>query len=234
MRVWIVVAWLFVGLAGVVFHLGPGRELEKNDLLNANVTRARLNVETEKWGDAIDSFDEAIAGLSEQQLELQRQLRLEKAKAQMMDTQLPEARLALDALMQELVDSGEGQTKIAEETRLALASAQYYVTWLMRLEGVGREEWEPEVEAARQNYRILSEMADESGDADVAEKRREDLEATVRLARMDLTELQALPLPSQCQGCKSGKCRGKKPGKPKEGPPKQGATFQKPSEHNGS
>lgn len=234
MRIWMVVAWLFVGLAGVVFHLGPGRELEKNDVLNANVTRARLNVETENWGEAIDSFDQAIAGLSEQHLDMQRQLRLEKAKAQMMDSQLPEARLALDALMQELMEAGAGETKIAQETRLALASAQYYVTWLMRLEGVGREEWEPEVEAARQNYRILSEMADQSGDADVAEKRREDLEAAVRLARMDLTDLQALPLPCQCKGCKSGKCRGKKPGKPKEGPPNQGASFAKPNEHDGS
>ncbi|MDP1560910.1 MAG: hypothetical protein Q8M16_05900 [Pirellulaceae bacterium] len=234
MRVWVVVAWLFVGLAGVVFHLGPGRELEKNDGLNANLTRARLNVETENWGEAIDSFDQAIAGLSEQQLDMHRQLRLEKAKAQMMDSQLPEARLALDALMQEIMEGGAGETKIAQETRLALASAQYYVTWLMRLEGVGREEWEPEVEAARQNYRILSEMADKSGDADVAGKRREDLEAAVRLARMDLTDLQALPLPCQCKGCKSGKCRGKKPGKPKEGPPKQGASFAKPNDDNGS
>lgn len=234
MRVWLIVAWLFVGLAGLVFHLGPGRELEKNDVLNANVTRARLNVESENWSDAIESFDEAISGLAEKQIELQYQLRLEKAKAQMMDSQLPEARLALESLMQEITDSGAGQSKIAHETRLALASSQYYVTWLMRLEGVGREEWEPEVEAARQNYRILSEMADQSGDSGLSEKRREDLEAAVRLARMDLTDLQALTLPSQCKNCKSGKCRGKKPGKPKDGPPNQGATFQKPNELHGS
>jgi hypothetical protein len=234
MRVWLIVTWLFVGLAGLVFHLGPGRELEKNDVLNSNVTQARLNVEGENWGQAIESFDAAIAGLSETQTDLQRQLRLEKAKAQMMDTQLPEARLALESLMQEIMDSGAGESKLAQETRLALASSQYYVTWLMRLEGVGRDEWEPEIEAARQNYRILSEIAEQEADASDAEKRREDLEAAVRLARMDLTELQALPLPSQCKGCKSGKCRGKRPGKPKEGPPNQGATFQKPNEQHGS
>jgi hypothetical protein len=234
MRVWLVVAWLFVGLAGLIFHLGPGRELEKNDVLNANVTQARLNVEAENWNEAINSFDAAIAGLTDEQVALQQQLRLEKAKAQMMDSQLPEARLALESLLTEVTENGDSESKLAKETRLALASAQYYVTWLMRLEGVGREEWEPEVEAARQNYRILSEMAVESGDAGAAEKRREDLEAAVRLARMDLTELQALPLPSQCKNCKSGKCRGKKPGKPKEGPPNTGATFQKPNEHDGS
>jgi len=234
MRALLVSAWLFVGLAGVIFHLGPGRELEKRDVLNRNLTQARLNVEAQQWADAIDYFDDALAGLPEKEVDLQRQLRLEKAKAQMMDSQLPEARLGLEALLDEVMDSGEVNSALAQETRLALASSQYYVTWLMRLEGVGREEWEPEIEAARQNYRILSELAEQGSDTGVADKRREDLEAAVRLARMDLSELQALPLPSQCKNCKSGKCRGKKPGKPKEGPPNTGASFQRPSEQDGS
>jgi hypothetical protein len=234
MRALLVSAWLFVGLAGLIFHLGPGRELEKQDVLNRNLTQARLNVDAQQWANAIDYFDDAIAGLSEKEVDLHRQLRLEKAKAQMMDAQLPEARLALEALLTEVMEGGNASSPLAQETRLALASSQYYVTWLMRLEGVGREEWEPEIEAARQNYRILSEMADQTSDAGNAEKRREDLEAAVRLARMDLTELQALPLPSQCKGCKSGKCRGKKPGKPKDGPPNTGASFQRPGEGDGS
>lgn len=234
MRALLVSAWLFVGLAGVIFHLGPGQELEKQDVLSRNLRQARLNVEAEKWADAIDYFDDAIAGLSDKQVDLHRQLRLEKAKAQMMDSQLPEARLALESLMDEIMESGEPTSALAQETRLALASSQYYVTWLMRLEGVGREEWEPEIEAARQNYRILSEMAEQGTDASAAEKRREDLEAAVRLARMDLSELQALPLPCQCKGCQSGKCRGKKPGKPKDGPPSTGASFPPPSEADGS
>jgi hypothetical protein len=234
MRAFLVSAWLFLGLAGMIFHLGPGQELQKQDVLNGNLRQARLNVEAENWADAIDYFDDAIAGLSENEVDLHQQLRLEKAKAQMMDSQLPEARLALEALMDEVMESGDSTSGLAQETRLALASSQYYVTWLMRLEGVGREEWEPEIEAARQNYRILSEMAEQGSDANAAEKRREDLEAAVRLARMDLSELQALPLPCQCKGCKSGKCRGKKPGKKPDGPPKTGASFQKPNEADGS
>jgi LemA protein len=50
-----------------------------------------------------------------------------------------------------------------------------------------------EVESARQNLRLLAE---DDGTSDVRGV-QEDLEATVRLARMDLTELQGLPLPSQ-------------------------------------
>ena len=64
----------------------------------------------------------------------------------------------------------------------------------MRLEGVSRAEWEPEIEAARQHYALL-----ENGAGSVADKGRYqyDLASAIRLARMDLTELQGLPLPSQ-------------------------------------
>jgi len=83
------------------------------------------------------------------------------------------------------------------ESRSALANAQYYQTWLMRLEGHPREDWEPEIEAARQNFSLLAEQAEAKGDAAGATMHEKDLESVIRLARMDLTELQGLPLPSQ-------------------------------------
>ena len=92
------------------------------------------------------------------------------------------------------------------------------MTWLMRLEGLGQDEWEPEVESARQTFKMLAEAAEKRGDAAAAAKFREDLESSVRLARMDLSELQGLNLPKQCKGCCS--CKGRKPSKAKV-PPKQ-------------
>jgi len=86
------------------------------------------------------------------------------------------------------------------------------MTWLMRLEGKPTEDWEPEIESSRQHYRLLAEKAEDSGDAKSAETRKQDLEAAIRLARMELSELQALKIPSQCKGCCSGQC--KKIGKP--------------------
>ena len=83
------------------------------------------------------------------------------------------------------------------EARSTAAIAQYYITWLMRLEGMGREEWEPEIDAARATYKLLAEQAQERGNTVEAKKHQEDLESAVRLARMDLGELQGLPLPSQ-------------------------------------
>jgi hypothetical protein len=90
----------------------------------------------------------------------------------------------------------------------------------MRLEGLGPEEWEPEIEAARQAYKLLAEDSQKRGDEPAAKKYREDLESAIRLARMDLSELQGLNLPRQCNGCCSCKGNGRKPGVAKQPPQK--------------
>ena len=71
------------------------------------------------------------------------------------------------------------------------------MTWLMRLEGQPEETWMPEIEAARQHYAQLTKDAEKLGDDKLMKTSLEDLESSIRLARMDLSELQALPLPSQ-------------------------------------
>jgi hypothetical protein len=67
----------------------------------------------------------------------------------------------------------------------------------MRLEGAPREEWEPEIEASRQNYKLLAEDPAARGDEKLAKLSCENLESAIRLERMSLTDLQGLPLPSQ-------------------------------------
>jgi hypothetical protein len=67
----------------------------------------------------------------------------------------------------------------------------------MRIEGHPREIWEPEANRARQNYQTLAENALENNMPVRAKKAKEDLEAAVRLALVDLDDLQGLPLPSQ-------------------------------------
>ncbi|MGC3971758.1 MAG: hypothetical protein QM775_31775 [Pirellulales bacterium] len=127
--------------------------------------------------------------------------------------------------------------------RQSLAVSQYYTTWLMRLEGEPPEIWEPEIESARQIHRLLAEQTEREGGAsssDAAEH-RENVEATIRLARMDLDELQALKLPSQCCNCKGGACKkaSKKPGqkpKPQANEPKdaRGASLGPPPDDGGN
>ena len=128
---------------------------------------------------------------------MRNRLRLERAKAQMLAKKLPEASGELKSLVDELSADPTADPKLLAEARSAMANSQYYMTWLMRLEGMSQDVWEPEIEAARQNYKLLAEQAEKRGDTVAITKHKEDLEAAIRLARMDLGELQGLPLPSQ-------------------------------------
>jgi hypothetical protein len=115
----------------------------------------------------------------------------------MLVEQLPVAHEELKGLVDDLTADPTADPKLLAEAQSALANSQYYLTWLMRLEGKPPEEWEPEIESARQTWRRLAEQAAADGQETEAQRCREDLEAAIRLARMDLKELQGLPLPSQ-------------------------------------
>jgi hypothetical protein len=126
-------------------------------------------------------------------------------------SKLPDAEHELESLVEEVGADANAKPSEMRATREALANAQYYTTWLMRLEGAPREEWEPKIEASRQNYKLIAEdpalkeeasaasaAAGKGGDEKVASLRAaENLEAAIRLERMSLSDLQGLPLPSQ-------------------------------------
>jgi hypothetical protein len=198
MRTLLFFLWLVVPAAGLAYHYGPGQERLQLDEAATHLEAARDLAAAEDHAGAVAEFDAALALLPAGDVEAGQRVRLERAKSQMLAKQLPEAREDLLALVDELQEeAAQGQQPDAElvrDARQTLASAHYYMTWLMRLEGQPREVWEPEIESARQNYRLLAESA-----PDQASQRghQEDLAAAVRLARMDLSELQGLPLPSE-------------------------------------
>ena len=197
MRILLIVAWLFAGLGGVIYHFGPGQEKMEIDRINQMLKQARQSVEAEDWSKAVDQFDQVLADLPAEKKTESRGLMLEKAKAQMMAAELPKARETLESLLMEVRQDDEADARFVADVQSTLANSQYYMTWLMRLEGMPEEEWMPEIEAARQHYTQLTLDAKKFGDTELAVRSAEDLESTIRLARMDLGELQALPLPSQ-------------------------------------
>jgi hypothetical protein len=197
MRILLIVAWLFAGLAGVIYHFGPGQDRLESDRLNRMLQEARRSVDQQHWDLAVEQFDAILGDLPADKSTEARQLTLEKAKAQMMAAQLPEARESLESLLDDLRDDEQAEPEFVAEVQSTLANSQYYMTWLMRLEGLPEEEWMPEIEAARQHYTQLARDAERRGNSDLARRSAEDLESSIRLARMDLGELQALPLPSQ-------------------------------------
>jgi hypothetical protein len=197
MRILLIIGWLFAGLGGLIFHFGPGQEHLEIDRVNQVLTEARYNVEQQEWSKAAELFDEVLAELPAEKVAESRSLILEKAKSEMMAAKLPAARATLESLLSDVRQDETADKRFVADVQSALANSQYYMTWLMRLEGLPEEDWKPEIEAARQHYTQLTATAGELGDDELLKRSSEDLESAVRLARMDLGELQGLPLPSQ-------------------------------------
>ncbi len=179
------------------WHLGPGQEKLLLDDVSGILAQADRLAAAGEWADADEKYEEALRLLPTEKKAEGRRIRLERAKVQMMARKLPTAHQDLQGLVDELKDDPSADAEVLAEARSALATSQYYMTWLMRLEGQPKDLWEPEIEAARQTYKLLAEQAEGQGDAALAKKNLEDLESAIRLARMDLSDLQGLPLPSQ-------------------------------------
>ena len=196
MRVLLIVAWLFVGLGGIIYHYGPGQEKLEIDRVSGLLDEARQFAQSEDWGNAVNAFDNVLSELPGDKVDESRRVTLELAKVQMMAAQLPKARETLQGLLDDLRNDESGDSKLIADVQSTLANSQYYMTWLMRLEGLPEDEWMPEIEAARQHYTQLTKTAESTGNQELLSTSLEDLESAIRLARMDLSELQALPLPS--------------------------------------
>lgn len=213
MRTLALLGWLTIPVMLGAYHYGPGQERARLDGVAVVLERAERQAAEEDFDAAIRSYDEALAGLPSDRVAEARRVRLEKAKAQMLARQLPEANAELKGLVDELDADDSADATLRDDALATLANSQYYMTWLMRLEGLPREEWEPEIEGARQSYRLLARRAADRGDSTLAGRHQEDLESAIRLARMEPGDLQGLALPKQCQNCKSGQCKGNKPGR---------------------
>lgn len=214
MRILLLLAWLLLPVGVGIWHYGPGQDQMRLDEVSKLLAAADAALQAEKFSDAVNLYEDALQRLPSERVQESRQIRLAKAKAQMRASQLPQAHTDLKALVDEL-QNVPGSEKLLADARSSLAQACYYTTWMLRLEGASPDEWEPEIEEARQLYRLLAEDAKANGDCAAATKAQEDLELAIRLSRMELSELQGQPLPCQCSGCCSCKKpgRGKKPGK---------------------
>lgn len=197
MRILLLSAWLLLVPVALAYHFGPGQTQQKLDATARQLAEAQRLAAAGDHAAAVEAFNDALKLLPDGRTNEARRIRLQRAKAQMLAKQLPQAHADLTSLVEELSSGTAADPKLLAETRSVLANSQYYMTWLMRLEGLPRDVWEPEIESARQIYRHLAEESQTSGDNTAAKTHLEDLESAIRLARMDLSELQGLPLPSQ-------------------------------------
>ncbi len=225
----LITGWLLLPIVMLAYHYGPGQKGLARDRAAGQVREARAAEAAGDWGKAYEAWGKALAALPAEDVGDRWRVRLAQADARVWLGELPESIQDLEALLAEVQKGGD--RGLETEVRSALAANDYYVGWLMRLEGAEAAEWTLPVEEARQHFRWLAESADTAGDGKAAEDHRKNLEAVIRLARMDLSELQGLPLPKKCAGCQncSQKCRSqresqaKKPSEKKDDARKAGA-----------
>lgn len=221
--------WLLVPIALLAYHFGPGQARLGAERAAKKIAEARQLEAAEQWTDAAQAWGEALADTPAARTTQRLQIQLAQANARIYAGELPEAMDQMEKLLTE-AQTGKADAAVQREIRSSLASSRYYAAWLMRLEGGATEEWLLQAESARQHFRLLAE---ETQGTTLAGDYEKNLEATVRLERMDLSELQGLPLPKKCSSCKNvcQKCRNQSkskcenPGEKKEPKDARGAGF---------
>ena len=236
MKILILTLWCLIPLGLLAFHYGPGRTGLALDETSEIIAVAENHAASENWKDAIESYELALSKHPKDRVAEARPIRLAIAKARMQSNGLPKAREELAALTAELEADPKADPALRDGALAELATARFYMTYLMKLEGLPETEWEPEIEAARQERKLLVSRATESGDTKSAALHADDLEAAIRLARTDPADLYGKPIPKECSACKSGKCSNPKPSakpgkKPKDS---RGASSGAPIDGAGS
>lgn len=198
MRNILLISWLALPIGAWAYHEGPGQDRMALEETDAVLVAAHDAAQAGRWKEAVSRYEEAVGKLPKQDTAVSKatvqRLQIELNKARMQAKGLSVARADLDSLVEQMEGDATTDPKLLAEARQSLARAQFFTTWLMRLEGLDREAWEPEIEAARQNWRLLAEQA--GSEAEKA-THRADLEASIRLARIEIEDLQGLPLPGE-------------------------------------
>jgi hypothetical protein len=207
--------WLLVPPAFAAWHFGPGQKYMRSEEAAASLRAARQAGAAGDWDAAVAAYADALGRLPEDRVAERRRLRLAQAAAKLRGKTFAQGREELLTLVGELENEPGGDPDALDAARSALAYSQFHAAWLMRLEGRPRLDWEPEVEAARQRFRVSTELAVTRGDTAAAARFREDLESTVRMARADLADLQAMNLPDELRESRSDGGEGNRPGKGK-------------------
>jgi hypothetical protein len=234
MKRWLLLLWLLVPLPVIVWHYGPGQKWLARDRGHVLIRRAQEAESRKDWAEAESLFRDAAGNIGNSDPVVRMQLDVALVRTRFRQGGAVEAidgadRILSDTQFASMPDS------LQREARELAGRIHYYAAWVMRLEGAERELWMEEAELARQNYRLLTESSLQAGRTDYGMLQQTNLESSVRLQRMSLTELMGRPLPEEgkcmsCQGlseqmAKRRGNRGKKPGvgKGEEGPPQKGA-----------
>lgn len=198
--------WIAAPVCVTALHYGPGQGLLARDTAREHLAIAERAAVADDVERALAELDAARNSTPLDDAEARVRIEIAAAKLKLSSGDLLGAASALGSLLDSELAADSPRRAIVAELRATLAETSYYTAWVMRLEGGSEDEWKPETERARQYYRLLSETAPSEIEA-LAMK--ENLEATIRLEQMDLSELKARPLPKQCR-CQGNCCQKKR------------------------
>ncbi|RFC43948.1 MAG: hypothetical protein DVB28_001269 [Verrucomicrobia bacterium] len=194
MRKYALLAWCLAPLAVILFHFTTGQRLwfaEKSVPLRLLGEKAELAGNYKK---AVEHYLSAESAAHPKDLVLRTRLRIDAARALMLDGSPLEAAEQIDLLLEPRRGRPLPTTLVAE-ARSTLALALYYAAYTLRLESSSPDMWKSEADGAYQIFRDLyqSEIRTEQKTLSVFYAR--NLEASVRLARARKGELASLPVP---------------------------------------
>src|SRR5262245_58636324 len=174
--------WAMVPLAAIALHLGPGQRLLAHDTAADHVRLAALAEQKEDWVGAADHYAAARENLPDAGASERTRLLLREARARVYAGEIVQGSEQLESIVAEQEAKGTPDADALREARDGLGEASYFTAWLMRLEGAAADEWKPESEKARQQYRLLAESAPSGPDAESFKK---NVESVIRLELMD-------------------------------------------------
>jgi hypothetical protein len=191
---------LAIPVVAIAVHFAFGREwMKRGDAATLAGDGDRASAGGD-WEPAAASYTAALATMTGESPRESSAVQVALGRSLVMSGQIIEGQERLQKTIDDLDAAGEMSSATATAARAELAAAHYYAAWIMRLEGATAEEWKPEAERARQIYRLLAETHPAGGDSPSGFQ--QNLEATIRLQQMDLSELLARPLPKNCPCCK--------------------------------
>ena len=191
---WFWTFWSILPVIALVWYSGPGQAVEARGVAASHFEVAEQAAALDDWAKATEEYLLAYDNLPLSDVGARRALSLRHARASFMSGKTWDG----IADMEELLDQFEKvDPELAESCRYHLGTAQYFAAWKLRLEGAQASIWKTEAEKARQHFRLLAENAQKAG-SPKAPAFKKNVESVVWLEQLDLSELQALPLPGGC------------------------------------
>jgi hypothetical protein len=230
MKKYFVLLWLLLPLPLIVLHFGRGQQWLARDRAHAIIIRGQEAEQREDWKTADELYNQAAGFISSDQKDIK--LRIDLARVRT-SHRSGEAMAAIDGSIS-LLDDAAFSTMPVEfrrEAREVAARVHYYSAWVMRLEGASRELWMEQAELARQNFRLLAEKENADASAEYVQSQKVNLESSIQLQRLGLTDLMARPLPKEGQ-CKCNKGLSEQMGQRKGN--KKAKSKSKGSQQNGA